>query len=353
MEQNNTQKKGRKKLVFPIILSLVLVGALIFGIKEYVYYSAHEVTDNAQVDADISPVVARVGGYVKEIRFEDNQYVHAGDTLVVLDDRDYQVKLQQALAALTSTKQTVDVSELQVNEAKTNIATALASVQQAKVAVWKANEDYTRYENLYNDHAITKAQFDDAKAAKESAEASLAIAQSQVPTQTKRVDVNQRQVGATASNLATRQADVDFAKLQLSYTVITAPASGVVSRRNIQLGQLVQAGQTLFAVVNAKGVYVTANFKETQMEPLRIGEKVDITADAYSDSTFHGEVESFSGATGAKFSLLPPDNATGNFVKVVQRVPVRIKINADSSLMRLLRPGMSVYVVVHTKEGKD
>lgn len=348
MEQNNTQKKGRK-LVFPIILSLVLVGALIFGIKEYIYYSAHTTTDNAQVDADISPVVARVGGYVKEIRFVDNQFVHAGDTLVVLDDRDYQVKLQQAVAALSSTRQTVDVSQYQVSEARSGIATAVASVEQAKVAVWKANEDFTRYENLYNDHAITKAQFDDAKAAKDNAEAALVVAQSQVPTQNRRVGVNERQVGASASNLATRQADVDFAKLQLTYTVVIAPASGIVSKRNIQLGQLVQAGQTLFAVVNEKGVYITANFKETQMEPLRIGAKVDITADAYADSTFHGEIESFSGATGAKFSLLPPDNATGNFVKVVQRVPVRIKIDTDTSLMRLLRPGMSVFVVVHTK----
>jgi membrane fusion protein (multidrug efflux system) len=294
-------------------------------------------------------VVARVGGYVKEIRFVDNQFVHAGDTLVVLDDRDFQVRLQQANAALTSQRQTVDVSQVQVNEAKSSIATALANVEQAKVAVWKANEDYTRYENLYNDHAITKAQFDDARAAKESAEAALQIAQTQVPTQTRRVDVNQRQVGATASNLASRQADVDYARLQLTYTVITAPASGIVSRRNIQLGQLVQAGQTLFAVVNASGIYVTANFKETQMQPLRIGQKVDISVDAFSDSTFNGEIESFSGATGAKFSLLPPDNATGNFVKVVQRVPVRIRINADSQRLSLLRPGMSVDVVVHTK----
>lgn len=347
MEQN-TQKK-RRNIVFPIILGLVLVGAAIFGIKEYIYYSAHEVTDDAQVDADISPVVARVGGYVKEIRFVDNQFVHAGDTLVVLDDRDYQVRLQQAIAALTSTKQTVDVSQVQVNEAKSSIATAQANVEQAKVAVWKANEDFARYENLYNDHAITKAQFDDAKAAKESAEAALQVAQTQVPTQTRRVDVNERQVGATASNLATRQADVDYARLQLSYTVITAPASGIVSKRNIQLGQLVQAGQTLFSIVNANGIYVTANFKETQMEPLRVNQKVDISVDAFPDSTFHGEIESFSGATGAKFSLLPPDNATGNFVKVVQRVPVRIKIDADSSLVRLLRPGMSVDVVVHTK----
>src|ERR1700743_2018247 len=128
MEQNNSQKKGRKKLIFPIILALVLVGALIFTVKEYIYYQSHEVTDNAQIDADISPVVARVGGYVKEIRFQDNQLVHAGDTLVILDDRDYQVKLQQAVAALTATKQSVDVTQDQVSEARTGISTAQANV---------------------------------------------------------------------------------------------------------------------------------------------------------------------------------------------------------------------------------
>lgn len=350
MEQNNTQKKGgKKKLVFPIILAVVLVGGGIFGVKEYIYYSKHVTTDDAQVDADISPVVARVTGYVKDIRFVDNQFVHAGDTLVILDDRDYQLKLQQAIAALSSTKQSVDVSQQQVTEAQTSVATAQANVQAAKVAVWKASEDFTRYENLYNDHAITKAQYDDAKAAKESAEAALAIAETQVPTQHRRVDVSHSQVGATSSNLATRQTDVDFARLQLTYTVITAPASGIVSKRNIQLGQLVQAGQTLFAVVNASGMYVTANFKETQMEPLKIGQKVEISVDAYPDSTFHGLVQSVSGATGAKFSLLPPDNATGNFVKVVQRVPVKIQLEGDSSAIRLLRPGMSVDVVVFTK----
>ena len=349
MEQATTQKKCRK-IVFPIILGLVLVGALVFTVKEYIYYQSHEVTDNAQIDADISPVVARVGGYVKEIRFTDNQFVKAGDTLVVLDDRDYQVKLQQAQAALSSTRQSVDVSEYQVSEAKTGIATAEANIAAAKVRVWKANEDFTRYENLYNDHAITKAQYDDAKAEKEAAEAALTVAQTQVPTQNRRISTNERQVGATASNVASRQADIDFARLQLSYTVITAPADGIVSKRNIQLGQLVQAGQTLFAIVNDKGIYITANFKETQMEHLKIGEKVDITADAYSDSTFQGTIESFSGATGAKFSLLPPDNATGNFVKVVQRLPVRIRIDADSAFVRRsLRPGMSVDVTVHTK----
>ncbi|MGN6494694.1 MAG: HlyD family secretion protein [Agriterribacter sp.] len=348
MSANKNKSKG-KKLIFPIILAAVLVIAVIFTLKEYFYFQSHEVTDNAQVDADISPVISRVAGYVKEIRFKDNQLVKAGDTLVILDDRDFKIKVQQAEAALAATKTLVNVSEYAVLESKSNIATAKANVEAAKVKVWKTTEDFNRYKNLYDDHAITKAQFDAAKAEKESAEAALLVAQTQMPVINKRISTNQQQVDAASSNLAPKESDIEYAKLQLSYTVITAPADGIVSKRNVQLGQLVQAGQSLVSVVNDKGLYITANFKETQMEHLKPGEKVDVTVDAYPDKPVQGSVESFSGATGAKFSLLPPDNATGNFVKVVQRVPVRIKLDAAQEFLNLLRPGMSVKVVVHTK----
>lgn len=344
----NKKSKG-KKIIFPIILAAVLVVALIFTLKEYFYFQSHEETDNAQVDADISPVISRVAGYVKEIRFKDNQMVKAGDTLVILDDRDYKIKLQQAEAALAAVKQSVNVSKYTVLETRSGIATAQANVQAAKVRVWKATEDYNRYKNLLDDHAITKAQFDAMKAEKESAEAALLAAQTQVPVINTRVNTNKQQASATETNIAPRESDVDYAKLQLSYTVIIAPADGIASKRNVQLGQLVQAGQSMLAIVDDKGFYITANFKETQMEHLKVGEKVDIVVDAYKHTTVQGTVESFAGATGAKFSLLPPDNATGNFVKVVQRVPVRIKIDASPEFVAQLRPGMSVKVVVHTK----
>lgn len=347
----NALKKSSKgkKIVFPIILALILVAALGFSVKEYVYYKSHETTDNAQVDADISPVSARVNGYVKEIRFEDNQHVKAGDTLVILDDRDFVIKLQQAEAALDAARQMVTVSQSAVSESRANIATAKANVEAAKVKLWKATEDYNRYKNLYDDHAITKAQFDAMKAEKESAEAALTAAQSQVPVINEKVSTNRQQVSATAANIALRQSDIDYAKLQLSYTVIVAPADGIVSKRTIQEGQLVQAGQPLLSIVDMDHLYVTANFKETQLNQLSVGEKVDMVVEAYGDTTITGVVESFSGATGARFSLLPPDNATGNFVKVVQRVPVRIRLDhARDQFTDRLRPGMSVNVVVHT-----
>jgi membrane fusion protein, multidrug efflux system len=347
MEQNNTQKKPRK-LVFPIILGLVLVGALIFTIKEYVFLQSHEQTDDAQVDGDISPVIARVSGYVMEIRFKDNQYVHAGDTLVVLDDRDYKIKLDQAMAAQTAAQKNVAAQGAQIAESQSNIAVQKANIEQAQVRLWKATQDYDRYKNLYDDHAITKAQLDEATADRDGAQAGLDAAKSQVPVIDKRINTSREQTVATGAVIDSRKADVEYAQLQLSYTVITAPASGIISKRNIQLGQLVQAGSPLFSVVH-EDIYITANFKETQLSDIRLGQKVDIRVDAFDKQVIPGTIESFSGATGAKFSLLPPDNATGNFVKVVQRVPVRVHIDADAEVLHKMRPGMSVDVTVHTK----
>ncbi len=347
MEQNTTPKKPRK-LLFPIILGLVLVGAVVFTVKEYVFLQSHEETDDAQVDGDISPIIARVSGYVTKINFVDNQHVNAGDTLVVLDDRDYKIKLDQAVAAQNAAQKNVSAFGAAIAEARSGIAVQQASIEQAQVHLWKATQDYERYKNLYDDHAITKAQFDEATADKEAAQAALDGAKSQVPVIDKRINTSKEQTVATASIIDTRKADVEYAALQLTYTVITAPASGIVSKRNIQLGQLVQAGSPLFSVVH-DSVYITANFKETQLSDIKDGQKVDIRVDAFDKQVVPGTIESFSGATGAKFSLLPPDNATGNFVKVVQRIPLRIRIDADSSVLRRLRPGMSVDVTVHTK----
>lgn len=350
MEKTAKKRGISPKKIMPVILGLVLIGGIIFGIKEYIYFQRYVTTDDAQVDGDISPVVARVGGYVKDIRFQDNQHVNAGDTLVILDDRDYKIKLEQAEAALKATNQNVDVTKSNVTAVAANISTAKANVDAAQVQLWKANQDFQRYQNLYNEQAITKAQFDGIRAEKESAEAALTAAQSQYAAVTKQVGATKQQVSAAASNLALRMADIDFARLQLSYTVITAPVPGIVSKRNIQIGQLVQPGQTMFAIVIDSSVYVTANFKETQMAHLKPGQKTDIEVDAYPNQKFEGVVDNFSGATGAKFSLLPPDNATGNFVKVVQRVPVKILFtNAGQQWMEKLRPGLSVNVSVHVK----
>jgi len=347
METTESKKKNK---VVPIILGIILIIGAFFGIREYIYLQSHEDTDDAQIDGDISPVVARVGGYVDSIYFEDNQPVKAGQILVKLDDRDLKIKLEQALAAQRGANASVGVSESQIGATAATSATAKANVEAAKVRYWKASQDFDRYSNLIKDGAITRQQFDQARAERDAAKAAFDAAQEQYHATQSQVGTSKSQLTVTNSGVDQRQADVDFAKLQLSYTVIKAPVSGIVSKKSIQPGQLVQGGQTLFSVVKDKGLYVTANFKETQLENLREGEDVEIRVDAFPDVQVEGKIYNFSPATGAKFSLLPPDNATGNFVKVVQRVPVKIKIKADEELMNRLRPGMSVKVSVITSK---
>jgi membrane fusion protein (multidrug efflux system) len=347
---NEEEPKKKPNRVLPIILGIVLLAGIIFGIKEYIYFSKHVDTDDAQIDGDISPVVARVGGYVDSIYFQENEHVNAGQLLVKVDDRDYKVKLEQALDAQKNASAGVNVGESQVYTYAANSAVAYAGVVSAKAKLGQTQKDYDRYANLVKDGSITQQQFDQQKADLEVAQANYKAANDQYKASQEQIGASKNQVKQTNTGVVQRQADVDFAKLQLSYTNIMSPASGTVSKKNIQLGQLVQAGQTLFNVVNDNSIYITANFKETQLDKVRAGQKVEVEVDAYPELKIQGEVYNFSPATGAKFSLLPPDNATGNYVKVVQRVPVKILIHADKDVMAKLRPGMSVNVSVIIKD---
>jgi membrane fusion protein (multidrug efflux system) len=350
-EQTTPQETTKKpNKVIPIILGIVLLGGIIFGIKEYIYFSKHEDTDDAQIDGDISPVVARVGGYVDSIFFEDNQHVTKDQVLVKIDDRDYKIKLEQAIAAKQGASSGTGVNESQILAQTANSSSAKAQEASAAARLEKANKDYARYANLVKDGSVTQQQFDQAKADRDVAEATYKAAQDQAKAAVEQIGTTRSQLTVTNTGITQRQVDVDYAKLQLSYTTVKSPASGIVSKKNIQIGQLVQAGQTLFSIVNDNSIYVTANFKETQLTKLKDGLKVNIEVDAYPDLKVEGVVYNFAPATGAKFSLLPPDNATGNFVKVVQRVPVKIKITADKEVMAKLRPGMSVNVSVIYKD---
>lgn len=344
-----TTEKKKKNIVVPIILGVLLVIGIVFGIVEWNYYSKHVDTDDAQIDGDISPVVARVGGYVKDINFEENTHVTEGQILVKLDDNDFKVKLEQAQSVQKGANAGVGVAQSQIVATQANTSTAKANVTAARVKLNLANKDFARYANLIKDGSITQQAFDQAKASKESAEAAFQAAQDQYNAAVKQVGTTQSQLAVTNNVISQRQSDIDFAKLQLSYTDIKAPATGIVSKKNVQKGQLVQAGQALFSIVNDGSIYVTANFKETQLEKIKTGSKVEIEVDAYPEEKIEGEVYNFSPITGAKGSLLPPDNATGNFVKVVQRVPVKIKIHPSKEMLAKLRPGMSVKASVSTK----
>ncbi|HEY9535018.1 MAG TPA: HlyD family secretion protein [Mucilaginibacter sp.] len=352
MAKQDTQETPAKKpnKVIPIILGILLLGGAIFGVKEYIYYSKHVDTDDAQIDGDISPVVARVGGYVDSIFFEENMHVNKGQILVKIDPRDYKVKLEQALAAQVGASAGVNVGQSQIFTTTSNSAVAKAGVVSAQARLDKVAKDYDRFANLVKDGSITRQQFDQAKSDLVVAQANLAAAKDQYKAAMQQIGTSRDQLKVTNTGVNQRQVDVDYAKLQLSYTNIKAPASGIASKKNVQIGQLIQPGQTLFSIVNDNSIYITANFKETQLAEIKNGLKVNIEVDAYPDMKVEGIVYNFAPATGAKFSLLPPDNATGNYVKVVQRIPVKIKINASKEVLDKLRPGMSVNVSVITKD---
>ncbi|ANE52003.1 HlyD family secretion protein [Flavisolibacter tropicus] len=359
---NEESAPKKKSKVFLIILILLIVGGGWFGISKYTHAQHHEETDDAQVAANISPVIPRVSGYIADVRVTDNQRVKKGDTLIVLDDRDLVIKLEQAEAALATAESNLQAAKASTSAATANISTSRASVstvdaqiEAAKVNVWRTTQDFQRYENLIKDHSVTQQQYEQALAAKQAAERQVEILQQQklqAATQTNAVATQSNatgsQIGVASAVIKQRQADVDDAKLHLSYAVITAPADGVISKVNVQSGQFIQAGQSLFSVVLNNDLWVVANFKETQLNKMREGQKVTIHVDAYPGKEFEAKVSSFAGATGSSFALLPPDNATGNFVKVVQRVPVRVEFNNPNDPdVKHLRAGMNVYVDVN------
>ena len=355
-----TPKKSNK--VFIIVLVLLVVFGGWFGITKYIHAQHHAETDDAQVEANISPVIPRITGYVNEVRVKDNQYVKKGDTLLVLDNRELLVKLHQAEAALATAQSNLNAAQASTRAAKTGIASSQAGVstvgaqiEAAKVTVWRATQDHERYANLIKEHSITQQQYEQALAAKQTAERQLDILtqqQKQAATQTSVVasqsNATSQQVGVVNATIRQRQVDIEDAKLNLSYAVITAPQSGLVSKVNVQEGQFLNAGQSLFSIVLNNDIWVVANFKETQFENMHVGQKVTVHADAFPGHDFEAKLTSFAPATGARFALLPPDNASGNFVKVVQRLPVKIEfLNQPDSTLKQLRAGMNVKVDVH------
>jgi membrane fusion protein (multidrug efflux system) len=359
-ETKQAPKKSNK--TFIIVLSLLVIVGGWFGITKYTHAQHHEETDDAQVSANISPVIPRISGYVTQVRVKDNQKVKKGDTLIVLDDRDMKIREAQAEAALATAKSSLAQAEANSAAAHAGISSSAAALptidaqmETAKVNVWRATQDYNRYANLIKDHSITQQQYEQALAAKQTAENQLLTLQQQRAQAAKQTSVVASQSSATASQIAVanagikqRQVEVDDAKLNLSYTVITAQEDGVLSKVNIQEGQFVTAGAQLFSLVLDQNVWVVGNFKETQIDKIRVGQKVIVTVDAFPKHEFEAQVSSFAAATGASFSLLPPDNASGNFVKVVQRVPIKIEFtNPQDSLVKQLRAGMNVNVDVH------
>ena len=357
------KKKTNKKFIF-IFAALILIGGT-YGIIKYIHSLAHESTDDAQVEKNINPIIPRVGGYITKVYVQDNQEVKKGDTLFTIDNKDYIVKLADARAALVAAEATYAASKADVGSSQANISVSDANfkstsgtIESAKIRLDLAKKDFDRYSNLYKNRSITPQQFEQAQAKKLDAESQLQVLQEQQKASqyqksfvAAKSNVSGKQTEVAEANINRAKAVVDAAELNMSYTAITAQIDGQVSKINAQPGQFVQPGQSLFYIINNSEVWVIANFKETQLSKMVVGQKVTLKVDAYPDTEFEGIVSSFSPATGSRFSILPPDNATGNFVKTIQRLPVKITIdkNNDPEKVKNLRAGMNVDVDVHIK----
>jgi membrane fusion protein, multidrug efflux system len=396
----------------------VRIGALIvivaaIGVGSWLFITAgRETTDDAQVDAHVTQIAARVGGTVLRVLVEDNRAVDAGATLVEIDPRDYQVAVDRARAALADSEAAavaaqsevpitsasagsnlttarggvvqatsgVAAAQKQVEAAQARVASNQAKLREQEATAAKATRDVERLRGLLAKDEVSQQQFDAAqaeadaaKAAADSArsqvveaEAGVLVAQSQLEharageqqaqaslaaARTAPQQVRQMTARAEAAQAQVKQAKaaLEQAELNLQYTTLKAPVGGIVSRKTVEVGQVIQAGQPLMAIIPLENVWVTANFKETQLKNMHPGQKATVKVDAYGGRSFDGHVDSIAAATGARFSLLPPENATGNFVKVVQRVPVKIVLEPGQDSEHSLRPGMSVVPTVYTK----
>ena len=396
----------------------VRIGALVAvvavaGVLVWLWMTAgRESTDDAQVDAHVTQVAARVGGTVLKVHVEDNREVAAGATLLELDPRDFQVAIARAQAALADAEaaaqaaqsdvpitsqssrsgltsaqggvsqaaSAITTAEKQVEAAHARVASAQAKLREQEATAAKAARDVERLRGLLAKDEVAQQQFDSAQATADAARASAESARAQVSeaesgvlvaesqlvharagaqqaeaalqsARTAPEQVKQITARAEAAQAQAKQAKaaLEQAELNLQYATVKAPVAGVLSRKNVEAGQVVQAGQPLFAIIPLENVWVTANFKETQLRDMRPGQKATVKVDAFGGQTFSGHVDSIAGATGARFSVLPPENATGNFVKVVQRVPVKIVLDSGQDPEHRLRAGMSVVPTVYTK----
>ncbi len=335
--------RNKKIISYVVTVAVVAAAALWIGSK-FIRLGNVEFTDNAQVRRQIVPVNSRVQGYIKEIRFEEYEKVSKGDTLVIIDDADMRLNVARANADYRNALAGRGVADRSIASASANVAVSEASIAEAKVLMENAATDLARYEKLLARDAVTRQQHDGAKTDYEAKKARYEMLVRQRSATSSVVDVNRLRMSQSEAGIELAKALLETAELNLSYTVIVAPCDGYTSRKEIQAGQLVQPGQTLLDIVDSGEVWVAANYKETQLRHIAPESKVEIRVDAIPDVVFNGEVRSISTASGAALSLMPQDNSAGNFVKVRQRIPVRIEFTSDNRPedMALLRAGMNV-----------
>ena len=374
--------RGSARARWIVIAAAALV--LVLGVVTWRYFAVRESTDDAQIDAHLNPVAARVGGTVSAVLVSDNQYVEKGAVLVTIDPADIKVALARAQADLTENEassraagRTVPLTSMTATAqegaasgdsggADARLVAVRAQLREAEARERLAGQDLERLKPLIAKDEISQQQYDTAvsaadaaRAARDAAAAAVAAAQkaaaaaqarlAQVSTSREQVDIVAARAASAAAKVEMARAALEQARLNLSYTEVRAQVNGVVSRRTAEVGQVVQPGQPLLALVSLDDIWVTASFKESQLRTIRPGQPVEIGVDAYGGRKYRGRVDSIAAATGARFSLLPPENATGNYVKVVQRVPVKIVFEQGQDKERVLRPGMSVVPTVITR----
>ncbi|KOS07481.1 secretion protein HlyD [Flavobacterium akiainvivens] len=335
--------KGYLHTVVTVVSMVMVVSGIVLATWFFVYYRNHEETNDAQVEQYITPVAARISGYIKEVRFQENQFVHKGDTLIVIDNREYKARLDKAVADELTAKSAINVSRHAAVATAGQDVVEQSKLPGAKAVMVKAQQELERYNALYKEQAATLQQVERVQADYDAALSHY----NEIKNSITRAGLDTRQAGtkipeAEAVYMA-KKAEAENAALFYSYTVITAPYDGYVGKRTLQPGQLVKEGQTLVNVVSSEK-WVVANFKETQLEYLKVGSEVTLAVDALGDREFTGIIQSLSPASGARFSVLPPDNATGNFVKIEQRIPVKIVLKEDEGA-EFLRAGMNVIVI--------
>lgn len=359
--EEQVQKKGNKKvkIIIGILALVAIIGAIFF-----IMGSNYESTDNAQLDADIVPIRSSISGYIKEIHFKDNTVVKKGDLLFTIDDTEFRTKVAQAEAALENAKANLLAVKNNAQAVSFSAEAAVTSSEgtnltseAAKARLTKAQADYNRVKNMFDAKAATQAELDGSKAELDVAKAQYNATLKQFESSNiqssgarSQAEAQQAMISLAEALVRQREAELILAKTQLEYTTVEAPCDGIISKRSVEVGQYISGGSPLCSQIDNSNLWVSANFKETQITHIKIGQPVDIKVDAYPDLKITGKVQSFVGATGAKFSLLPPDNSTGNFVKIVQRVPVKISIDQLSKEeQEILFPGLSAFISVKVK----
>lgn len=366
---NVSWRLSKKSWIILVLCVLVLPLAAYYGYRAWAYYGVHVTTENAYVDATIAQITPRIPGTIATVLIKDNTWVKPGQVLVRLDPRDYEVGVAAAKAALQKARETVDqlfatvrAAEGRTGEADTQIAAAQAQLAMAQAEFRQTELDLERAKQLAKEEVLAAQQFDMAKTRYDVALSRLhtqqkMLEQAKRAASTRVTEVEQAKAALGAATTTERaahsivqqaEAALHEAQLNLEYCTITAPIEGIVSRKAVEIGQRVQPGQPLMAIVPLHQAYIEANYKETQLTHVRVGQPAEIEADIYPGHVYHGRVESLSGGTGAAFSLLPPENATGNWVKVVQRVPVKIVLDQPVPADKPLRVGLSVEVTIDT-----